>query len=85
MDKRKIKKEIKPNTILVSVMYANNEIGTIQPIKEIVKEIRHYKKQNILLRNLPLHKHLTVCIGGRDLITEMILQVWLLLMFSLPF
>ena len=25
-------------------MYANNEIGTIQPIKEIAKEIRFYKK-----------------------------------------
>ena len=44
VDSRKIKKEIKKNTILVSVMYANNEIGTIQPIKEIAKEIRHWKK-----------------------------------------
>lgn len=44
VDPKKIKKEIKKNTILVSVMYANNEIGTIQPIKEIAKEIRHYKK-----------------------------------------
>ncbi len=26
---------LKPNTVLVSVMYANNEIGVIQPIKEI--------------------------------------------------
>ena len=26
---------IKPNTVLVTVMYANNEIGVIQPIKEI--------------------------------------------------
>ena len=25
-------------------MYANNEIGTIQPIREITKEIRHYNK-----------------------------------------
>ncbi len=31
----KIKKAIKPNTVLISIMYANNEIGTIQPIKEI--------------------------------------------------
>lgn len=44
VDPKKIKKEIRENTILVSVMYANNEIGTIQPIKEIAKEIRHYKK-----------------------------------------
>lgn len=46
VDPKKIKKEIKKNTVLVSVMYANNEIGTIQPIKEIAKEIRHYKKHN---------------------------------------
>lgn len=46
VDPRKIKKEIKQNTVLVSVMYANNEIGTIQPIREIAKEIRHYKKNN---------------------------------------
>lgn len=30
-----IKKAIRPDTILISVMFANNEIGTIQPIKEI--------------------------------------------------
>ncbi|MFZ1019868.1 MAG: aminotransferase class V-fold PLP-dependent enzyme, partial [Minisyncoccia bacterium] len=40
------KKEIKKNTVLVSVMSANNEIGTIQPIREIAKEIRHWKKIN---------------------------------------
>ena len=39
-----VKKALKENTILVSVMYANNEIGTIQPIMEIAKEIRHFKK-----------------------------------------
>jgi cysteine desulfurase len=44
VDSKKIKKEIRENTVLVSVMYANNEIGTIQPIREISKEIRHYKK-----------------------------------------
>jgi len=37
---------IKDETILVSVMYANNEIGTVQPIKEI-SEI--CKKKGVLL------------------------------------
>ncbi|MDD5289724.1 MAG: cysteine desulfurase family protein [Patescibacteria group bacterium] len=35
-----IEKEIRDNTILVSVMYVNNEIGTIQPIKEISEVIK---------------------------------------------
>lgn len=30
-----LKKAIRPETILISVMFANNEIGTIEPIKEI--------------------------------------------------
>jgi len=32
-----VKRRLKSNTILVSVMMANNEIGTIQPIKEIAE------------------------------------------------
>ena len=35
----RIKKAIKTNTVLVSVIYVNNEIGTIQPIREIGKMI----------------------------------------------
>ncbi|MCI8606693.1 MAG: cysteine desulfurase NifS [Hungatella sp.] len=30
-----LKRAIRPDTILISVMFANNEIGTIEPIKEI--------------------------------------------------
>ncbi|MFA6951201.1 MAG: cysteine desulfurase family protein, partial [Lentimicrobiaceae bacterium] len=30
-----IEKLIRPDTILISVMHANNEVGTIQPVKEI--------------------------------------------------
>jgi cysteine desulfurase len=33
----KIKEAIRKDTVLISVMYANNEIGTIQPIEEISK------------------------------------------------
>ncbi len=38
-----IKKAIRPDTCLVSVMFANNEIGTIQPIEEIGKICREKK------------------------------------------
>ena len=35
IDLDKLKKAIRPDTALISVMTANNEIGTIQPVKEI--------------------------------------------------
>jgi cysteine desulfurase len=40
-----VKKALKPNTILVSIMYVNNEIGTIQPIAEIGKLIKNINKK----------------------------------------
>jgi cysteine desulfurase len=39
-----IKKAIKDNTILVSIMYVNNETGVIQPIREIGKMIEKVNK-----------------------------------------
>lgn len=38
-----IDKAIKPNTVLVSIMYANNEIGTVQPIEEISQLLKGHK------------------------------------------
>ena len=40
VDLEELKAAIRPTTILISVMFANNEIGTIQPIREI-GEIAH--------------------------------------------
>ncbi len=36
---------ITPHTILVSVMYVNNEIGVIQPIRDIAQALQKYRKE----------------------------------------
>jgi cysteine desulfurase NifS len=37
VDPRELQKSIRPQTILITIMHANNEVGTIQPIAEIAK------------------------------------------------
>jgi len=47
-----VKKTVKENTVLISIMYANNEVGTIEPIAEIgdlLKEINSEREKS----NLP--------------------------------
>jgi cysteine desulfurase len=41
-----VKKALKKETVLVSLMYANNEIGTIEPIADIGREIVKWRKEN---------------------------------------
>jgi len=58
-----IENSLREDTVLVSVMYANNEIGTVQPISEIAKVIRNFrstkhKAQNKKqIQNLKLQKN----------------------------
>lgn len=40
-----LKRAIRPNTTLISVMYVNNEIGTIQPVPEIGKYLKQINKK----------------------------------------
>jgi len=57
----KIKKTVKPETFLISVMYANNEIGTIEPIIEIgklLKKINQKRKADGLSR---IYFHTDAC------------------------
>lgn len=39
-----LKKALKPETCMVSIMMVNNEIGTVEDIREIAKTIRHTRK-----------------------------------------
>ncbi|MFA6608384.1 MAG: cysteine desulfurase family protein [Candidatus Paceibacterota bacterium] len=41
-----IREALTEDTVLVSVMYANNEIGTLQPVKEIGRIIEEWKQEN---------------------------------------
>lgn len=41
---KELEAEIKDNTVLVSIMYVNNEVGVIQPIKEIGKLLKKVNK-----------------------------------------
>ena len=43
IDMEQLEKEIRPDTVLVSVMAVNNEIGVVQPIDEIGKLCRSKK------------------------------------------
>jgi cysteine desulfurase len=52
---------IDDNTVLVSVMYANNEIGTIEPLREVVELVRQKRADRSQTSNLPLYFHTDAC------------------------
>jgi Cysteine sulfinate desulfinase/cysteine desulfurase and related enzymes len=55
LDPQKVAEKIRDDTLLVSVMLANNEIGVIQPIKEIAAICREH--------HVPLHCDATQAVG----------------------
>lgn len=46
IDIARLKKELNGRTAIVSVMYVNNEIGTVEPIAEIAKIVTDFRKDN---------------------------------------
>ena len=42
-----LKEALRPETILVSVMYVNNEVGAVQPVDEIAKLVKDYDSKII--------------------------------------
>ena len=65
VDPNLITQAITKDTILVSVMYVNNEIGTIQPINEIAKGVR--ERACNLNTNIFLHTDAVQAAGFLDL------------------
>jgi len=56
VDPEDVKKEIRKDTILVSIMHANSEVGTVQPIAEIAKITR--------ASNIPFHTDAVATAGN---------------------
>jgi len=46
VDPRDVGKSIRKNTVLVSVMWGNNEVGTVEPIGEIASEIAAFRSRS---------------------------------------
>jgi cysteine desulfurase len=62
VDLDKLEKLIDDQTVLVSIMYANNEIGTIQPLKQVSTLINKIKRNRESSANkLPLFFHTDAC------------------------
>ncbi len=58
VDPEKVIKAVSDKTVLVSIMYANNEIGTIQPLKEIASGLTKIRQNRLKNGNrLPLYFH----------------------------
>ena len=58
VDPSSLRAAIRPDTFFISVMYANNEIGTIQPIEEIGRILKGERRTRITQGNqLPLYFH----------------------------
>lgn len=57
-----VEQAIRPDTVLISIMYANNEIGTIEPIQDIAKLVKRVRKERIAEGNtMPLWFHTDAC------------------------
>lgn len=55
---QKIKEAIRPDTQLVSVALANNELGTIQPLRDIAEVVRNEREARLLRGDhTPLYFH----------------------------
>lgn len=57
-----LEKLIDDNTVLISIMYANNEVGSIQPMVKVKRLIENIRNKRLIKSNpLPLYFHTDAC------------------------
>jgi cysteine desulfurase len=61
IDTDKLIELIDENTVLVSVMYANNEIGTIEPLRDVAEIVRQKRAERGYPNGKPLYLHTDAC------------------------
>lgn len=59
IDIEQLEQRIDDNTVLISVMYANNEVGTIQPIRRIAELVQKIRQKRS--HDMPLYLHTDAC------------------------
>ena len=69
LDPRAVGRAIGTDTALVSIIWANNETGTIQPLAEIAQEVE--------ARGVPLHVDATQAVGKRPVDLRRVAVDWL--------
>ena len=66
VDPEMVEAAITPKTILVSVILANNEVGTIQPIGEVAARVRRHKGVLLHVDAVQAAAHLTLDVAALD-------------------
>jgi cysteine desulfurase len=64
VDPAVLRSALRPDTTVVSVMYANNEVGTIQPLADLVRAVKEYD------RHIVFHSDAVQAAGALDLDVE---------------
>jgi cysteine desulfurase len=64
VDPAELQRALRPDTTVVSIMYANNEVGTVEPIAELVRVVKEYD------RHIVFHTDAVQAAGALDLNVE---------------
>lgn len=77
VDIKKLESALDERTVLVSVMYVNNEVGTLQPISEIAAIVRNFRSSHTQMANSKWPDHSPFANGSLPLLHTDVAQAFL--------